>query len=161
LSARLREGTAHRALGAAAAAILTAPVLAGCGDDSSTSSSGSYCGDLRSARDSFTGLLDNHITQDAFENLRDTLHTLRDEAPAALRDDWTTFTGAVDTFSAAMDKAGLTMDDMAKMGTGSMAGADMQTAMDAARSLGSAEVSTAQSAIAANARNACGVNLNS
>jgi len=60
-----------------------------------------------------------------------------------------------------MDKAGLTMDDMAKMGTGSMAGADMQTAMDAARSLGSAEVSTAQSAIAANARNACGVNLNS
>ena len=120
-----------------------------------------YCDDLQAAKDSFSGLLNNQIGQDTFVELRDSLPTLVADAPGRLKDEWTTFNQAVQTFSAAMAKAGLTMDDMREMGTGKMAGGvDMQTAMDAAAALGSAKLSTAQSRIAADARKECDINLN-
>lgn len=160
----MNDGTAvRRILGVTTAILVTMGVVSGCGgDDSGTSGSGGYCGDLQTAKDSFLGLLDNQIGQDTFEQLRESLHTLTAEAPAAVKDEWTTFSTAVDKFAAAMDKAGLTMDDMRDMGTGQMSGGtDMKTAMDAAAALGAASVSTAQSRIAAHALKACKVDLNS
>jgi hypothetical protein len=152
----------HKILGTAAVAVLSLTMLTGCGDDGGSSASGGYCHDLAAAQDSFVGLLDNQIGQDTFVSLRDSLPKLQAEAPARLKGDWTTFTHAVDTFSAAMQKAGLTMDDMREMGTGHMpGGTSMQTAMDAAAALGSAAVSTAQSRIAANALTRCGLDFNS
>lgn len=146
------------------AILLTMGVVSGCGghDSGAPGGEGGYCGDLQTAKDSFLGLLDNQIGQDTFEQLRNTLHTLKAESPAVIRDDWTTFSTAVDTFAAGLDKAGLTMDDMRDMGTGHMSGGtDMQTAMDAAAALGSAAVSTAESRIAANALRECKIDLNS
>jgi hypothetical protein len=152
----------HKILGTAAVAVLSLPMLIGCGDDGASSASGGYCHDLATAQDSFVGLLDNQIGQDTFVSLRDSLPKLQAEAPAKLKGDWTTFEHAVDTFSAAMQKAGLTMDDMREMGTGHMSGGtSMQTAMDAAAALGSAAVSTAQSRIAASAMSRCGLDFNS
>lgn len=151
-----------KVLGAAAAAVLTVTLLTGCGghDDKASGPAG-YCSDLAAAKDSFVGLLDDQIGQDEFVQLRDALPTLQAEAPAALKADWATFKQAVNTFSTAMKQAGLTMDDMRDMGTGSMpGGTSMQTAMDAAAALGSAQVSTAQSAIAANALKMCDLDFN-
>lgn len=153
----------RRIVGAAAASVMTLTVLTGCGGDNGGSSgSGSYCDDLQSAKDSFIGLIDNQITQDTFDQLRAALHTLAAEAPSGAKDDWSTFSHAVDTFSAALDNAGLTMDDLRDMGAGQMpGGTDMQTAMRAARSLDSVAVSNAQSAIFRNARSECHIDLNS
>ncbi len=159
----------HKILGTAAVAVLALAMLTGCGgDDDSpggsggTGGSGNYCDDLSAAKDSFVGLLDNQIGQDTFVQLRDSLPALQAEAPPKLKGDWTTFKQAVDDFSVALQKAGLTMDDMREMGTGTMpGGTDMQTAMDAAAALGSAEVSTAQSAIAADAVRTCQLDFNS
>jgi hypothetical protein len=152
----------HKFLGAAAVAVLAVSMLTGCGGDDSAGSSGGYCDDLGAAKDSFVGLLDNQIGQDTFVKLKDSLPALEAEAPANLKNDWATFNDAVNTFSAAMKKAGLTMDDMREMGRGSMpGGTDMQTAMDAAAALGSAAVSTAQSAIAANALKQCDLDFSS
>jgi hypothetical protein len=150
-------------LGAAAAAVLAASLLTGCGGGDHHSSAGSaYCTDLEAAKDSFMGLLDNEIGQDSFRQLKAALPTLHAEAPAGIQDDWATFKRAVDTFSAAIRRAGLTMDDMRDMGSGSMpGGVDMRTAMDAAAALGSAALSTAQSQIAANASKVCDLDLNS
>lgn len=150
-------------LGAAVALVVTtAALLAGCGgDDGKQSGPRGYCDDLSAAKDSFVGLLDNQIGQDTFVKLRDTMHTLRDESPVAVKDDWVTVTGAVETFSAAIEKAGLTMDDMRDMEAGPMPGGNnMKTAMDAAAALGSAAFSTAESAIAANAKSLCDIDLN-
>lgn len=154
----------RRILGAATVAIMTMTVVTGCGgdDNGSPGGTGGYCVDLQTAKESFLGLLDNQIGQDTFEQLRTSLHTLTGEAPAAIRDEWTTFSTAVDRFAVALDKAGLTMDDMRDMGTGEMSGGtDMQTAMDAAAALGSAAVSTAESRIAAHALKECKIDLNS
>src|SRR6478735_1785604 len=104
---------------------LTVTMLAGCGgDDDPPGGSGGYCDDLQQAKDDFTGLLDNQIGQDTFVELRDALPELQAEAPAAIQDDWTTFNNAIQEFSDAMDKAGLTMDDMRDMGTGEMGGGE-------------------------------------
>jgi hypothetical protein len=153
----------HRILGMAGAVVLTLTVLTGCGgDDGGSGGAGGYCDDLSTAKDSFVGLLNNQIDQDTFVELRDSLPALQAEAPAKLAKDWTTFESAVDAFSEAMKKAGLTMDDMRDMGTGSMAGGtDMETAMNAAAALGSAAVSTAQSAIRADALTRCDLDFSS
>jgi len=152
----------QKILGTAAVVVLTAMLLTGCGgDDDAPSGSSAYCNDLQAAKDEFSGLLNNEIGQDEFVELRDSLPALVADAPARLTGAWTTFNDAVQTFSDAMDKAGLTMDDMREMGTGKMAGGvDMQTAMDAAAALGSAKLSTAQSRITADALKECDVNLN-
>jgi hypothetical protein len=154
----------RRLLAAVTTAVLYMTLLTGCGsgggDDTSSGAGGGYCSDLGAFKDSFVGLLNNQIDQDTFVRVRDELPTLEAEAPAGLKDDWTTVTAAVDSFSAAMRKAGLTMDDMRAMGQGSMPGGiDMRTVMDAAAALGSAHVSTAQSAIAANALKVCSLGL--
>jgi hypothetical protein len=153
-----------RLLTAVATAVLCLALLTGCGgggDDASSGTGGGYCSDLAAFKDSFVGLLDDQIDQATFVRLRDALPTLQAEAPAGLKDDWATVRAAVDSFSAALRKAGLTMDDMRAMGQASMpGGTDMRTAMDAAAALGSAHVSTAQSLIAANALKVCGLGLN-
>jgi hypothetical protein len=154
----------HKLLGTLAPAVLSMAVLVGCGGDggSSPGGSGGYCQALSSVRDPIQALLDNHISQDGFVTLVTALHGLSDEAPRTVRADWRTFVTAVDIFRAALTRAGLTMDDMGQMGTGRMPGGmDMRQAMDAARALGSADVSTAQSAIAANARRVCHLDLDS
>jgi len=144
-------------------AVTTATLVVGCGgsDGSSAPDPGGYCADLQSAKDEFTGLLDNQIGQDTFDSLRHDLPTLTAEAPAALTGDWATFSSAVERFADAMDKAGLTMDDMRDMGTGDMPGGmDMKTAMETAAALGSSTVSTAVSRIVSNAAKTCQVDLN-
>jgi hypothetical protein len=143
-------------------ALTTATMVAGCGGDGdSGNSAGGYCGDLQSARDGFSGLLNNQLGQDAFTDFRSDLGTLTKEAPPGVTKDWATFSNAVEKFAVAMNKAGLTIDDMRDMGTGDMPGGmDMETAMDAAAALGSAEVSTAVSRIVANAAKTCSIDLN-
>jgi len=140
--------------------VLTLTLAAGCGDDSESNTS-PYCAQLESVEAPFIGLLNNEIGQEDFVAFKNSLPAVAATAPARLADDWETFGDAIRAFSAAMAKAGLTMDDMREMGDGPMAGGtDMQTAMDAAAALGSAEVSTAQSAIIANALSSCDINLN-
>lgn len=159
---RLRSRPGQLTHGLVGMALLGA-VLAGCGSSgSSASTSSGYCTDLSAAKDSIAGLLNDKIGSDTFADLLGSLHRLRDEAPPALHADWVTFTGAVDAFDVAMRQAGLTMDDMRDMGSGTMPGGmDMQTAMEAASALGAADVSTAESAIADHGSRSCGVDLNS
>jgi len=149
-------------LGAAVAVMIaTAALLVGCGDDDSPSTAGGgYCSDVQDAKDSFEGLLNNQIDQSTFDNLRDQLHAISAEAPTSIRAEWVIVAKALDRFGAAMADAGLTMEDMRDMGSGSMAGGKpMERAMAAAASLGAASFSTAQSTIARSVQSECHFSL--
>jgi len=149
-------------LGAAVAiSVAAAASLVGCGDDApSTSADSGYCSDVQDAKDSFDALLNNQIDQQAFEDLGVQLKAIAGEAPASIKAKWLTVSTAVDDFRAALDDAGLTMEDMHDMGSGPMSGgAAMERAMNAAAALGAASFSTAQSAVARNVQSECNFSL--
>lgn len=148
-----------RIAGAASVAILSLGALSACGDDGGTSGSGGYCDDVRSAAESFLGLDDAAISQETFDGLLGALHTISDEAPSDVKDDWATFSAAADSFNAALDKAGMSMDDVQGMHHGPSSGPQMQAVMQAAASLGSIKVANARAAISKQANSECDVDL--
>jgi hypothetical protein len=108
--------------------VLGAGLLAGCGGsgdkagsgDKGGSSASGYCKDLKAAQSDFTTL--NSDTPD-FSKLDDaikTFHKLADEAPSAVHDDWKTLDDAFSSVTKALDDAGISMDDLAKITSGQM-----------------------------------------
>lgn len=148
--------------GAAAAALMMVTALAGCGggsDDNSSGSTGSYCGDLKAVSTNFIGLSDSQLTQDKFKELQSTLHTIADEAPSDVKPDWMAFSSVIDSFSSALDKAGLTFDDLQNPSSGSISPSQIASLANAAKELGTPAFTKAQSEIAANAKSVCNVDL--
>lgn len=105
----------NKILGAGAAALMTVTVLAGCGGDDG-GSGGGYCDDLKSTKATITSLGDADLTQATFDKLTDNVHTIADEAPSDITDSWNTVAGALDTFTSALSDAGLSIDDLQKIG---------------------------------------------
>jgi hypothetical protein len=134
--------------------------LAGCGGGSGSGSSSGYCDDVGSAKDAFIGLSVNEITQDEFDDLVGTVHTIRAEAPPGVEEAWATYSRAIDTFHADLAKTSLTMDDLANMQNGHMStGHDMEAAMKAASSFSTIAVGNAQAAIRTEVEKSCGLDL--
>ena len=155
-------GFCARRLAITTTTALIVAVLVGCGGSGGSSSSGSYCHDLAAAKASYIGLLENTISQGTFDTLRDSLHALRDEAPANVKDDWATFSKAADDFNTALEKDGMTIDDVAAMQNDPNMdqGPTMDQVMSAAAELSSLRTARALSAIGIEAQKDCNVNLN-
>jgi hypothetical protein len=149
----------HRFLAMATASLVIGGGLTACGSDDN--SSGGYCDDLTAAKASYIGLLENRIDDETFDNLLGDLHTIRDEAPADVKDDWATFSDAADRFHTALHDIGMTIDDAVAMQNdpNMETGPQMDALMDAAASLSSLRTAKAQGAIAESAQKDCDISL--
>jgi phage-related minor tail protein len=145
---------------ALATAALVAATLAGCGgsDDGPDSE---YCKDLKSASTQFDSLSSNDVSKldEAFK----TFHTLADEAPDEVKDDWTTLDKGIVQVEKALDEAGLKFSDFAEMQEGKMPeGVDVSKLQGLAtefQKLDSAEFEKASKAIEKHAKDVCKVDL--
>jgi hypothetical protein len=147
---------------ALASAALVAVTLAGCGggDDGPDSE---YCKDLKSASTQFDSLTSNDVSKldEAFK----TFHTLADEAPTEIKDDWTTLDKGITSVEKALADAGLKFSDFAALQEGKMPeGVDVAKLQGLAtefQKLDSAEFDKASKAIEKHAKDTCEVNLSS
>jgi hypothetical protein len=150
-----------RRVAAAAALVISATALAGCGGSDNKSSAGNYCDDVAAVKASYIGLLENSITQETFDKLLDDLHTISDEAPASVKDDWTAFSQAANEFNTALHKDGMTLDDVAAMQNDPHmeSGPKMDTVMAAASALSSLRIARAEGNVGEEAHKDCGISL--
>lgn len=151
----------RRIVGAAAAAMLAAAMLAGCGGGGD-SGSGSYCDDLQSTKDTVTSLGSGALTQATFDKLSASVHSIRDEAPSDVKDDWSSVADGLDAFSAALDDAGLTIDDATNLSPADAAKIDpakVKAITDASTALSSTAMNSATAAINTEVKSECGFEL--
>ena len=147
---------------ALASAALLAATLSGCGgsDDGPDSE---YCKDLKSASTQFDSLSSNDVSKldEAFK----TFHTLADEAPTEVDDDWATLDKGIKSVEDALKKAGLKFSDFAALQQGKMPeGVDVAKLQGLAKEfqkLDSAEFDKASKNIEKHAKDVCKVNLTS
>jgi len=152
----------RRIVGAAAAAILTVTVLAGCGGGGSDGSSGSYCDDLKSTKDIVTSLGSGALDQATFDTLSASVHNIRDEAPSDVKEDWSAVAGGLDAFGAALDDAGLSIDDAKTLSPADAAKLDpakVKAITDASTALSSTAMNSATDAINTEVKSECGFEL--
>ncbi len=151
-------------LGAGAAVLMTVTVLAGCGGgDDGGSSSGSYCDDVQAAKTTVTSLGDADVDQATFDKMTTSVHTIADEAPSDVQDDWNTISDALDTFNTAMTDAGLTFDnikDLGKPGGPTIDPSKLQAITAAAGKLDTGALTTATDNINKQVKSECGFELN-
>lgn len=157
----------NRFLSATAAAALGLTLLAGCGGDdggSAADGGGDYCGDLKKASASIEAVTGGDLG--SFEETTQRIHTLRDEAPDAVADDWKLVSDAIDKVVAALKKAGIDEDDLAKLQNGDASlppDVDMEAlseAMTEIQGMASDELTAAGESIADHAKSECDVDLN-
>jgi len=151
-------------LGAGAAALMTVTLLAGCGgDDNGGGSGGGYCDDLQSTKTTVTALGDADISQATFDKLTASVHTIADEAPDDIKDDWNTIADTLDTFNQAMSDAGIDFDNLQKLGQPggpTIDPAKLQAITAAAGKLDTDAITTASDNINAQVKKECGFELN-
>jgi acetyl-CoA acetyltransferase len=143
---------------------LTAAALGACGSHGAASASG-YCQELKTDKAYFQSLnsADPDISRldDAFTRM----HSLAKAAPAAVAEPWKTLDGAVTTIEDALDEAGISLDDLARMQDGEMPdGVDLEKIAALGprlEALGGQEVDDAAQRIAEHAKDQCGVDLQS
>lgn len=147
---------------ALASAALLAATLAGCGGSNDGPDS-EYCKDLKSASTQFDSLASSDVSKldEAFK----TFHSLADEAPADVKDDWATLDEGITSVETALQEAGLKFSDFADLQQGKMPdGVDVAKLQGLAtefQKLDSAEFDKASKAIEKHAKDVCKVNLSS
>lgn len=149
-----------RRRGASAGLLLAAALLTGCGGGDSSA----YCDAVASAQDSLGGIDETTDFAD-LERAIGELRDLADQAPTEVEDDWAVLTGALTDLTDALDRAGVTFDDLGSLAEGQMPenldldkltqlGEDLQ-------GLGAAEVQEASNAITRHAEEECGLDFQS
>jgi hypothetical protein len=146
------------------ALVLGAGLLTGCGGGDSGEGS-SYCDDLKSAQEEFSAFNSDNPDAADLEKAIDRFHQLADEAPDEVKDDWATLDGALQDFQQALEDAGLTMDDLAKIQNGEMPEnfdpAKLQELAPKLQSLGDQDFQDAADNIEKHAKDECNVDLSS
>jgi len=145
---------------AIASAALLAATLTGCGggDDGPDSE---YCKDLKAASTQFDTLESSDVSKldEAFK----TFHSLADEAPTEVEDDWKTLDDGITSVEKALDDAGLKFSDFAALQEGKMPeGVDVEKLQGLAtefQKLNSSEFDKASKAIEKHAKDECKVDL--
>ena len=152
-----------RTLAALSTLVLSASLLAGCGGGSS-SSSDSYCKELKAAKADFSSLGSGSADFSKFDEVIATFHKLSGDAPSEVKSEWKTLDGAITTLENALKDAGIKPSDLAAMQNGQLPkGVDMaklQALAPKLQALNSSDVSTAADKIAADAKKNCNVDLN-
>ncbi len=128
--------------------------LAGCGDPAED-----YCGALETDQQQLADMIGSDSPSALLNNLA-LLRDLGDQAPEDLKDEWQTFTTALEALHSSLDDAGIKPSDFqdGKPPAG-LSGADQKSIAEAAGQLGSDDVVTAVSGIEQQGRDVCKVNL--
>jgi ABC-type phosphate/phosphonate transport system substrate-binding protein len=143
---------------------LAATVLASCGSSNSDSSaSGGYCDELKADKAYFESLSGSDADMSNLDQVFTKVHTLADDAPDNVADDWKTLDDAISTIETALKDAGLKPSDLAAMQKGQMPqGVDLSKLQELApklQSLSSGDVTTAANNIADDAKKTCDLDL--
>jgi hypothetical protein len=128
----------------------------------SNGASGSYCDDLKSAKATVEAFGGANMNQASFDVLTGVLHNIADEAPADVSDDWNTLGDAIDSISLALQKAGISFDDLSKMGQPggpTLDPADLQALETALQGMDATGLDKASKAIDTEVKNDCGFAL--
>jgi len=150
--------------------VLAASLVAGCGgsgDDGKSSSSGSYCKDLKKAKDTFDTVDGSSPDLNNFDEAIATLHKLADEAPSAVDEDWKALDDALTAMEKALSDAGLKASDLGKITAGQlpdgMTAEELQAAVPklqtAFSGMDTQKVKDATDDIEKHAKSACNVSL--
>jgi hypothetical protein len=152
------------ALGSATLALI-AGLLAACGSSGGSSASGSYCDELKSDKAYFESLSGSSSGVGNLDQMFAKVHSLANDAPANVADDWKTLDDAITTIESALKEAGIKPSDLAKMQNGQVPpGVDiskLQALAPKLQALSSSDVSTAADNIAADAKKSCKIDLTS
>jgi len=145
---------------------LTATVLAACGSSGgSSSSSGDYCSELKADKAYFESLSGSNADLSNIDQVFSKVHTLADDAPDNISDDWKTLDDAISTIENALKDAGIKPSDLAAIQKGQVPpGVDiskLQALAPKLQSLNSSDVTDAANNIAADAKKSCDVDLTS
>jgi hypothetical protein len=150
----------------AVALTLTATTLAACGSSGGSSSTSSYCAELKADKAYFESLSgasspDMSKLGDVFSRV----HTLAADAPDNVSADWKTLDTAITTMENALKDAGIQPSDLAAMQSGSMPPnvdpTKLQALVPKLQALSSSAVSDAADRISADAKKSCGIDLTS
>jgi hypothetical protein len=143
---------------------LAGTLLTACGGGSS-SSSGSYCDELKSDKQYFESLSGSNADVGNLNTVFEKVHVLADKAPDNVSADWKTLDNAISTIQDALKAAGIKPSDLAQLQTGKIPpGVDpakLQAVLPKLQSLNSNDVSKAADNIASDAKKSCGVDLTS
>ena len=149
----------------AAGLLLGASLLSGCGgnDDGSTAGKG-YCGELKSARKELDALSGNAVPNDKdFATFLDRARKLRDEAPAAVKDDWKVLDGTLEDLKKAFDDAGITLEQFSQAASGAnppgVDAAKLQQLGTKLQGLSNDKLEKATEAIQKHAKDECKIDL--
>ena len=147
---------------ALASAVLLVSGLAACGGGSGGEDS-DYCKDIKKASKTFGDLSSGDIS--GLDKAFATFHTLADEAPSDLEDDWKKLESAITTVEKALKDAGVTFADLGKIQSGQVPeGVDVSKLQGLASEmskLNSSEFTDASKAIDKHAKDTCKVDLSS
>lgn len=145
----------NKALGLAAAAVMSAGALSGCGG------SGDYCSSLEDTVEEFESFDEGDVEQ--FDGAIESFRDLGDQAPSEIEEEWDTFTGGFDSVESALDDVGADFGDLQGIQTGEIPeGVDEEELMGALESiqeLDSQEFQDASDAIEEHAESECDVSL--
>jgi len=148
------------ATGMAGALLLLASVTACGGDDGGDggSSSGDYCDTLKSATEKFEALSDQDFGE--FDEVISTLQQLGDEAPEEVSADWKVLNDGLGEFQAALDEAGVSMEDLSDPEAIADLDPDaMQNLTEVAQGMSGQEFEDASKNIEEHAKSECDVDL--
>jgi hypothetical protein len=151
---------------ALAGAVLLGSTLTACGGSSDGGGGGGeggdYCKDVKKAAKTFGGVSGGDVEQ--LDKAFASFHTLADEAPSDIKDDWTKLDGAITDVEKALKDAGLKFSDLAELQQGKAPdGVDMSKLSGLASEmskLNGPEFTKASKAIDTHARKVCKVDLN-
>ena len=146
---------------AVAALMLSLGSLTACGSDANSA----YCKDLKADKAYFDTLDGSQPDVAKLDEAFSRMHTLADEAPDEVADDWKVLDGAITKITSALKDAGLSFADIAKMQQGQVPkNVDPQKLAALApklRAMSSAKVDKASKAIEKHAKTTCNVKLGS
>ncbi|WP_027862237.1 hypothetical protein [Marmoricola sp. URHB0036] len=147
-----------------AALALSLGSLTACGSDENSADS-SYCKDLKADKAYFDSFNGSSPDVSKLDEAFDRMHSLADEAPDAVKDDWKVLDGALTTITDAFKDAGIKLSDLDKLQQGQIPkGADPQKLAALApklQEMSSGKVETASKNISKHAKSTCKVTLGS
>jgi hypothetical protein len=158
-----------RLIGAVALS-LAATVLSACGSSGSSGSStsgasGNYCDELKADKTFFASLNGTNPDLSKLDEVFQRMHTLAADAPSDVASDWKTLDTAITTIENALKAAGLKPSDLASLQNGQVPpGVDpskLQALAPKLQALDGQAVGDAADRIAKNAKDTCGVDLQS
>jgi hypothetical protein len=100
--------------------VLGASLVAGCGGGGDSSSTDTYCKELKQAKADFSSLGSGSPDFSKFDDVIATFHKLAGDAPSDVSSEWKTLDGALSTLQKDLDDAGISAKDLGPIAQGQL-----------------------------------------